>query len=79
LYGVPTEDGWRLPALQFATRAPVPGLAPVLAASPADSHPVGLLRWFTAPDVDLVVGPDQALVSPRDWLIGGGDPELLPH
>lgn len=66
LHGVPTEGGRRLPAFQFAGGAAVPGLAQVLAAVPADLHPVALVRWFISPDVDLVVGQDETQVSPRD-------------
>ena len=80
LYGVRVDGAWRLPLFQFTDdgAAVVPGfgeLAPAL----ADLHPVAVAVWFTAPHVDLAVGEDDTRVSPRDWLLGGGDArELLP-
>ena len=70
------RDGpvWRMPRWQFAGGWVVPGAERVFPAIPANAHPVALARWFTSPDPDLVVGPDETPVSPRDWLAGGGDP-----
>jgi hypothetical protein len=73
LYGVRLRSGWRLPAFQFDRRgALVAGVEGVLAAVPRDLHPVAVQRWFTTPNVDLVV--DDVAVSPMGWLAGGGDP-----
>jgi hypothetical protein len=80
LYGVRVDGGWRLPLFQFTDdlSAIVPGFG-VIAPALADLHPVDVANWFTQPHVDLAVGEDQTRVSPRDWLLSGGDPqELLP-
>ena len=50
----------------------VPGLATV-APRLANVHPVAVARWFTLPHPDLV-DDDGNPVSPRAWLLGGGDP-----
>jgi len=77
LYGIRIGGGWRLPQFQFTDdgRGVVPGfgeLAPALAGL----YPIDVATWFTTPHVDLVVG-DEAHVSPRDWLQGGGDVRTL--
>jgi hypothetical protein len=80
LYGVRVDSAWRLPLFQFTDdlSAVVPGFG-VIAPTLADLHPVGVANWFTLPHVDLVVGEDETRVSPRGWLLSGGDPqELLP-
>lgn len=75
LYGVKLPDGWRLPAFQFDPARPgrlVPGIDRVLPRLDPALHPVGVYRWFTLPNTDLVI--DNAPVSPLDWLRSGGDP-----
>ena len=73
---VAIKDGaaWRLPLFQVddAGQQLVPGLTTV-APRLADVHPVAAARWFMLPHPDL---EDQAgqPVSPRAWLLGGGDP-----
>jgi hypothetical protein len=74
LYGIRHANVWRLPRFQFAGSRLVPGAERVFPALAPGAHPVAVARWFTAPDADLVVGPDERSVSPRDWLAGGGDP-----
>lgn len=73
LYGIRDAKVWRLPRFQFANGQTVPGFGRVLAAIPSGIHPVAFARWFTMPDTDLVVGPDEICISPRKWLIEGGD------
>jgi hypothetical protein len=75
LYGLRDGNVWRLPRFQFAGGRLVPGAERVFPVLPPGAHPVAVARWFTAPDADLVVGPDETPVSPRDWLAGGGDPD----
>jgi hypothetical protein len=77
LYGVRLDGAWRLPLFQFSDdgRGIVPGFGE-LAPAFAGLHPVDVATWFTTPHVDLVVGED-IRVSPRDWLLGGGDARLL--
>jgi hypothetical protein len=75
LYGIKTARGWRLPAFQFDLDQPdrlVPGIGRVLAALPADLHPVAVYNWFTLPDPDLTWQGEP--LSPLDWLRSGGDP-----
>ena len=50
----------------------VPRLAAVLAALPANSHPVAVRTFMTTPSQDLSVHGEA--LSPRDWLVGGGSP-----
>ncbi|TAK24208.1 MAG: hypothetical protein EPO26_07305 [Chloroflexota bacterium] len=74
LYGLRDGTVWRLPRFQFDGGRLVPGAERVLPAIPPGAHPVAVARWFTSPDQDLVVGPDETAVSPRDWLASGRDP-----
>jgi hypothetical protein len=71
LYGFKIGGGLRLPIWQFYRHEPIPGLRAVLAALPTDMHPLEVAGLMTTPDPDLVVADEP--VSPRDWLIGGGD------
>jgi hypothetical protein len=70
------KDGaaWRLPLFQLDDTGQqlVPGLATV-APRLANVHPVAVARWFTLPHPDLIDDDDNP-VSPRAWLLGGGDP-----
>jgi hypothetical protein len=80
LYGVRVDGAWRLPLFQFSDDLAlvVPGFG-VIAPCLAGLYPVDVATWFTRPHVDLVVGEDDRSISPRDWLLGGGDArELLP-
>jgi len=74
LYGLRDGNVWRLPRFQFEGSRVVPGAERVFPALSPNAHPVEVARWFTGPDPDLVVGPDETPVSPRDWLAGGRDP-----
>jgi hypothetical protein len=83
LFGMRVDEGWRLPRFQFTddVRHVVAGfgtIGPLL----VDLHPLDVATWFTRPNSDLVVGAggdEEFSVSPREWLISGGDPrELLP-
>lgn len=75
LYGIKLAGGWRLPAFQFDAPPPgrlVPGIERVLPRLDPALHPVGVYRWFTQPNPDLVVAGEP--VSPLDWLRTGGNP-----
>jgi hypothetical protein len=74
LYGIRLELGWRLPLFQFADdlASVIPGFG-AIAPGLAGLHPVCVANWFTLPHVDLVVGEDDRRVSPREWLLAGGD------
>jgi excisionase family DNA binding protein len=85
LYGIRMGNAWRLPLFQFTDDGT--GVVPhfgELAPALVGLHPVDVATWFTTPHVDLVVGAvanaatgEDVRVSPRDWLLGGGDVRLL--
>ena len=74
LYGVKEQGNWQLPRFQFDDGHLVPHMGAVLARIRAGVHPVGVWRWFTTANPDLVVGNDETPVSPLDWLRAGLDP-----
>lgn len=71
LYGFKIGASLRLPAWQFERGNAIPGLRAVLAALPADLHPLEVSGFMTTPDPDLAVSDEAS--SPRDWLISGGE------
>jgi hypothetical protein len=81
LYAFKIGAALRLPMWQFDDREPIPGLRAVLAALPADLHPLEVAGLMTTPDPDLAVADEP--LSPREWLVGGGDVhvvvELIEH
>lgn len=68
------ESGHLLPAWQIVDGRLLPGLEAVAPAA-AGLHPVTLAGFMTRPDEDLVV--DGHSVSPVDWLLTGGDPDVV--
>ncbi len=81
LYAFKIGGGLRLPTWQFHRHGSLPGLRTLLAALPADLHPLEVAGFMTGPDTDLTVEDEPT--SPRDWLLEGGDVrvivELLEH
>lgn len=78
LYGVKAGRENRLPAFQFEGGKEVPGIAQVLKRIDRSLHPVAVLNWFMLPNPDLFLDEEEARpVSPRHWLLSGGDPEIL--
>lgn len=78
LYGIKTPRGWRLPLFQFEGAAQVPGMGRVLKELDPELHPVGVLNWFSLPKPELRADGDPGTrLSPREWLLSGGDPEIL--
>lgn len=76
LYGFKIGSSLRLPLWQFTSDGtPLPGLRAVLAALPADLHPLEVAGFMTTADPDLTVA-DEAL-SPRQWLTAGGDVRVV--
>ena len=73
LYGVKDRGNWRLPRFQFEEGRLVPNVGSVFARLRNGLHPVGVWRWFTTANPDLVVGEDETPVSPLDWLRAGFD------
>ena len=84
LLGVKTPTGWRLPGFQFEGGGEVPGVGRVLRAMDPGLHVLSVANWFSLPKPELRTeylggageGEDE-LLSPRDWLLRGGDPEAL--
>jgi len=76
LYAVAMDSQRLFPVWQFdeAGRA-LPKLQKVLPYLDPRLHPLEVENWFCSPNVDLRAG--ELMVSPRDWLITGGDPEVL--
>lgn len=75
LYGTRLPSGWRIPTFQFDGDRLLPGLPEVVAKISPDLHPLGVHRWFTLPDPDLVDEADDDLpMSPREWLLRGFPP-----
>jgi excisionase family DNA binding protein len=78
LYGVKAGRENRLPVFQFEGGKEVPGIAKVLKHVDRSLHPVAVLNWFILPNPDLFLDEEEANpVSPRYWLLSGGDPEVL--
>lgn len=64
----PQGHGWLIPAFQLTPTGEVPHLARVLAAAQRHLSPLSVARAFELPDEELDG------VTPRDWLLSGGDP-----
>lgn len=81
LYAFKIGAALRLPTWQLDEHEPIPGLRAVLAALPADLHPLEVVGFMTTPDPDLEVAEEP--LTPREWLVGGGDiravVELIEH
>ncbi|MGH2356278.1 MAG: DNA-binding protein [Chloroflexota bacterium] len=75
LYGVKHTGSWRLPRFQFDGDRLVPGIEHIFPSLEPGMHPLAITRWFTAPDPDLAL--DGIALSPRDWLLAGGDPQMV--
>lgn len=78
LYAVQQDGHFRLPLFQFTDDQAqvIPGVQ-VIAPYLAGVHPISVFRWFTSPHPDLIVGEDEESLSPRDWLLSGGNPASL--
>ncbi len=63
------------PRWQFEGAKPLPHLRAILAALPEDLHSLELEGWLTSTAPELEVG--DVVLSPRDWLASGGDPEVV--
>lgn len=79
LYGLQAAGrGHRLPAFQFEGGRGVPNIGKVIRVLPEDLHPVEVLNWFTMPNADLYLDEEEERpVSPKEWLLSGGNPEVL--
>jgi hypothetical protein len=72
LYGVKVDNAWRLPTFQFHEQHLIPGFDQVAMVLNPELNPVTIYRWFTLPNVDLLIDGEQ--ISPRAWLLHGEDP-----
>ena len=77
VFGIKDGNAWRLPLFQLDDTGQrlVPGLEQV-APHWAGVQPIVVSRWFSAPSNDLK-GPDGEPMSPRAWLLSGGDPRTV--
>lgn len=75
LYAFKIGGGLRLPTWQFDGQEPIPGLRTLITVLPAALHPLEVAGFMATPDVDLRV--DERPVSPREWLVGGGDVRVV--
>lgn len=73
VYAFKHRRGWLIPAFQLEGRKLVAGLDAVVCELSPMLHPVAVSRWFTTPNVDLVLANEA--VSPIAWLSSGGPPE----
>ncbi len=73
LYGIKNGATWLVPSIQFESDALVPNLGTVVAAVPRSLHPLAFFNWFTTPSPALAI--EGRPLSPRDWLLTGGDPD----
>lgn len=73
LVGMRRADGQTvIPRWQISDGRLVPGLNRLFGEAP-ELHPLVVARFMTAPHPDLEL--DEQAVSPRDWLLTGGDVE----
>jgi hypothetical protein len=79
LYGLKEGGSWRVPRFQLDTKTKklVRGIEKVLPHVRVDAHPLAVVRWFSLPHPDLVVGEDDEPVPPLRWLAGGRDPAIV--
>lgn len=76
LYGIKSGHGYRLLIFQFENAGAVPRVGKVLRALDPALHPVAVLNWFTRPSPELLFDKGETPVSPRDWLLAGGHPDI---
>lgn len=79
LYGIRQRRGWLIPLVQFDAHGLVPGLERVLPRLDPHLHPLSVVGWLTQPHPDLFLpgDPEETPVSPREWLLSGGDPLVV--
>lgn len=72
LYGFKHDGIWHIPNVQFYEGRLLPGIGDVAPRLSPTLHPLAVASWFVTPTPDLALHGRAA--SPRDWLLGGGDP-----
>lgn len=78
-YAVRVRGGERrLPRFQFSEEGAISGMEEVMREVPKGAHPVALQNFFLSPNPDLRLDAEEEVsISPRDWLLSGGNPEAL--
>ena len=79
LYAIRGRNGERrLPRFQFSERGTIGGMQETMREVPPGAHPVSLQNFFLSPNPDLYLdAKEERPVSPRDWLLSGGDPRAV--
>lgn len=72
LYAVKIGKNWRLPTWQFHDDKVLPRLRAMVAEIPAGTSALSIGNLMTTPTRELFL--DDRPVSPRAWLLAGGDP-----
>lgn len=76
LYSFTVGRGRRYPSWQFVDGGGVlPGLAVIVKSIPKEMHPTTVRGIMTTPQPTMRAGG--ASLTPRDWLVGGGDVERV--
>jgi excisionase family DNA binding protein len=79
IYAVRGRNGERrLPRFQFSQGGTIEGMQETMREVPPGVHPVSLQNFFLSPNPDLYLDAEEETpVSPRDWLLSGGDPRAV--
>jgi excisionase family DNA binding protein len=79
LYAIRGRNGERrLPRFQFSERGTIEGMQETMREVPPGVHPVSLQNFFLSPNPDLYLDAEEETpVSPRNWLLSGGDPRAV--
>ena len=79
LYAIRGRNGERrLPRFQFSQGGTIEGMQEAMREVPEGVHPVSLQNFFLSPNPDLYLDAEEEMpVSPRDWLLSGGDPRAV--
>lgn len=79
LYGIKEGGSWRIPTFQLDAKRKklVRGIDKVLPRIRKDAHPMAVVRWFSTPHQDLVVGEKETVITPLEWLATGENIEIV--
>ncbi|WP_311245377.1 MULTISPECIES: hypothetical protein [unclassified Microbacterium] len=81
LYGFMTGTKRRYPQWQFDDGGPIPHLAAIIRAFPADWPPAKIEAFMTVPKSslrgELLGHPEIERMSPTQWLVEGGEPDVV--
>ena len=79
LYAIRGRNGERrLPRFQFSQGGTIEGMQETMREVPPGVHPVSLQNFVLSPNPDLYLDAEEEIpVSPRDWLLSGGDPRAV--